>query len=104
MAISQITMSNFIYCITVFILLEHCQNKIIKDNLIIKFGNYSYGIYLSHVLVLMVIKKIINSLNFNYFYDIISTYIITITIVYFINWFYYEKIKKVNYARNNRKT
>ena len=69
------------------------QINVDKNSIIVKTGDYSFGIYLSHVLVLMVIKKIINYFYLPYVLNIILIFLLTYILTYLINKVYYEKIK-----------
>lgn len=92
LATSQITFVNIIYSIFVCVMI-FLENKQKYNKIVIKTGNYSYGIYFSHLLCLVVIKKIVTFFNLPYLVNIILIFSITYVITYVINMVYYEKIK-----------
>ena len=96
LATSQILLVNVLYssilCFMLF-LISKKQISVDKNSIIVKTGDYSFGIYLSHALVLMVIKKIINYFYLPYVLNIILIFLLTYILTYLINKVYYEKIK-----------
>lgn len=101
-AISQLTLSNSIYSISICILLYSNSHKSNYSKILCKIGNYSFGIYLSHILFLKTFKKIILLKELNYYNSIILIFIFTIVSVYIFNKIYYERIK-VRYEASFRK-
>lgn len=97
LAASQITMSNFLYCMILCFVIKSMDSKTVKNSIIVEFDNYSYGIYLSHIVVLMIIRKIMNIYHINYFLNITITYVLLVFIMYLISYVYYNKIKKVKH-------
>ena len=93
LAISQLSLFNSIYCICICAVLKKHENNNIKKSFITELGDYSFGIYLSHMLFLSIIKKHI-FVTSNYFINIISTFITTIIICYIVNKVYYTKLKR----------
>lgn len=103
LAISQLTFFNSIYSL-MFCYLLFNGNKNFKINnvksewvqrMLIKLGNYSFGIYFSHLLILMIVRKTITRLSLNYFENIMLIFLLTTLITYFVNYIYYEKLKKL---------
>ena len=79
-------------CVTLF-LISKKQINVKNDSIIIKTGDYSFGMYLSHVLVLKVIKEILSYFYLPYILNIILICSLTYIITYLMNKVYYEKIK-----------
>lgn len=98
LATSQLAVFNTFYslfiCLLTYNLSKIFSNKIEK-NILVKFGNYSFGIYLSHILILNIVKKFFSLVSLNYYINIIVVFICTCVIVYFINMIYYKYIKKI---------
>lgn len=93
-AISQLGIINFFYSILICKIFYSISTKKIKANeILVKLGDYSFGIYLSHILVLRIVSKISNILSLNYIINIIIKYIITIIICYITNKVYYKYVK-----------
>ena len=96
LATSQILFVNLLYslmiCVTLF-LISKKQINVKNDSIIIKTGDYSFGMYLSHVLVLKVIKEILSYFYLPYILNIILICSLTYIITYLMNKVYYEKIK-----------
>ena len=101
LATSQILSINVFYSLFICIILFSISQKklyIKKDSIIVKTGDYSFGIYLSHVLVLMIVKKILSFFTLPYILNICLVFLLTYTITYLINKCYYEmvNVKAIN--------
>lgn len=93
-AVTQITLLNFFFSIFMCLLMfSKIDNLKIKNNILLNFGNYSFGIYLSHVLFAMVFKKIVLYFNLPYLLNILIIFTLTCMVTYICNMIYYEKIK-----------
>lgn len=103
LATSQITISNYIYSIIVCLIIKRNDNILLKDNIISSFGDLSYGIYLSHILVVSIIKKIVAYLDLNYYINITLIYVLLIITTYFTNTIYYKLQRRFKYGKNSRK-
>lgn len=90
-AISQLTITNSIYCILICALLVKKEKKIKEQNLLSKIGDYSFGMYLSHILILNILKKISNTITTNYFINVVLVFTSTIIITFLINEVYYKR-------------
>lgn len=73
-----------------------------NDNILTRIGDYSFGIYLSHVLFLHPIAKIVKVLRLNYIASIILIFMISSIITIIVNMVYYEMKKRLKYDRNKR--
>lgn len=93
-AISQLTTFNALYSIVICIILYNNYHEKSVD-FFTKLGNYSFGIYLSHLLVLQFVKSFYSLINLNYYIYVVVIYITTVAICYFINAFYYEKVRRL---------
>lgn len=102
LAISQLTLSNSLYCLMVCIYLHSKSNKNISQKLLYNIGMYSYGIYLSHMLFVIFFKRINSLITLNYYTSIIVLFLLIVVFTYASNKIYYEKVKD-NYDRNSRK-
>lgn len=90
----QLGIVNFFYSILICKIFYNISNQKTQSNeILVKIGNYSFGIYLSHILVLRIVSKITNLLSLNYIIITIINYITTIIICYIINEIYYKYIK-----------
>ena len=94
LATSQLTFSNSLYSILICCLIYCNKNKNTQNTFIVQTGNYSFGIYLSHMLVMKATKKIVIEVSQNYFINIALILISTVIISYTINKIYYVKIRK----------
>ena len=101
LAISQLTLSNSIYSITMCLFIYSNRNHDFSSKLLYNIGNYSFGIYLSHILFIKIFRKINSLISLKYYTSIILIFIITVAFVYVFNKLYYERIKH-SYDRNNR--
>lgn len=103
LATSQLTFLNSIYSLMFCCLLFNGNKNFKIDNvksewvqrMLIKLGNYSFGIYFSHLLILMIVRKMITKLSLNYFENIVLIFLLTTLITYFVNYIYYEKLKEL---------
>lgn len=62
--VSQITFSSFLYIITLLFWLQKKSHDI-KRNILSVLGDYSYGIFYCHILVLQVVNRIIQMFGLN---------------------------------------
>ena len=92
LSVSQLTLSNFIYSIIICLYLCANKNKKTNSKLLCNIGNYSFGIYLSHVLFVRGYFKFYEMLNLNYYTKIILIFISTLVTSYILNKLYYKRI------------
>lgn len=64
-AVSQIKLTSILFSISICLLISANIDKKINDGLITKIGGISYGIYLSHVLIMMILSKLFSYFIFN---------------------------------------
>ncbi len=95
LAVTQISTGNYIYCMALCLIIKNSEKEKSHKNILTMLGDFSYGIYLSHVLILMLIKKLVSYFDIAYFINITLTYILLVMITYILNYIYYKKIKKV---------
>lgn len=98
LATSQLSIMNYFVCMEILILFyKKCnnKNKLSENNLLVKIGNYSFGIYLSHFLFLTIIKTFIMKITTNYYISIVLIFILTSFVSYLFCNIYYERIKKL---------
>lgn len=93
LSVSQLTVFNSIYSLLICLLVYKNEFFVNNGNLFVKIGNYSYGMYLSHILFLVLIKKIYN-INNLYFVNIIIVYILLVVVTFVFNYIYYNVFKK----------
>ena len=94
LSVSQLTLSNSIYSIVLCIILYNKKTCGIKARLLCEIGNYSFGIYLSHMIFLRIFKKISDLIGFNYLTSIVFIFSLTVFFAYVLNGFYYNKFKR----------
>lgn len=110
LAVSQLAIFNSIYSLNLCYFLVINKAKIENCNLklkwlritLIKLGNYSFGIYLSHVFILTIIKKFISKLSLNYYINVVLTFGMTAIIAYIANMIYYERVKELKNGKSYR--
>lgn len=101
LAVTQLTFSNCIFSMFICLFINRNDNEIMKKNIVITIGDYSYGIYLSHVLILSALNKVFCNWGLPYFLDILFKYISTCFITYILCYIYYDNIKNILVKKSN---
>lgn len=96
LATSQLALFNTFY--SCFICIYLYQNKmklkdVFSNKLLITLGDFSFGIYLSHLMILFFVKKVFSLLSINYYFNVLLIFIFVVIFSLFINYIYYKKIK-----------
>ena len=91
LAISQCGIFNYFYSMSLILAMDiNNNNNCKKCNILSKIGDYSYAIYLSHFLILLLVNKILSLITIPYIIFSILSFIITTIITYFICEIYYK--------------
>ena len=95
LAVSQLTFSNSLYSLMIchYIYSNASKTKVVNALSII--GDYSFGIYLSHIIVLKIITKIISVIGISYFLSVAIEFVLCLSITFLINLLYYRKVKPI---------
>lgn len=90
---SQIKITNLVYSTIIITWLFEKIKIVNSNNILVKIGDYSYGIYYIHIFFVIIINKAIEFIKMPYYINVIIAYILTITTsILFI--FIFKKITK----------
>lgn len=100
LGVSQLGIINSFFCmLLICILYFKSKLSIFNSKFLTNLGNYSFGIYLSHILVLKLVKNILDKMELNYYINVLIIFVITVVVCYIFNLFYYRIIKKYIFKR-----
>lgn len=98
---SQIKFSSFLYAAVIALWLQKKETTDVKSNALSIIGDYSYGIFYCHILVLWIIRKVVQMMNLNSFWIINFGLCLTMTAVVsiMIVWTVRTIMKKIKCER-----
>ena len=101
LAVTQLGVINVFYSMTVCLILCLLSSFNIKINKFLKkMGDYSFGIYLSHMFVLINLNYISINFTFNYYLIVLFKFLGVIIICYVFNKIYYDYLKdKISFMK-----